>query len=172
MKGISGVVLFRPTMSRIICKQQIDRALTSGDGAAPLILDVVNNFEGLYSISASQKEMEQAIAYMRQNGEEERFKVEEQVHDCAKLFEQIQNSLSTPWSHYFREAKKFYKENNHLNVPKNYDTSEGLHLDQRICTQRVLYRNSHYCLTQANPVIGIHRHAVGAPQRHPLDAGL
>lgn len=153
VKGISGVILFRPTMSPIIYKQQIGRALTSGDSATPLILDVVNNFEGLQSISAIQKEMEAAVGYLRQNGESEsivteRFEVEEQVHDCAKLFEQLENSLSTPWSHYFHEAERFYTENNHLNVPKNYDTPEGLHLGQWLCTQRVLYRNSRYRLTQ------------------------
>ena len=47
VEGISGVILFRPTISPIIYKQQIGRALTAGDTAAPLILDVVNNFEGL-----------------------------------------------------------------------------------------------------------------------------
>jgi len=43
VKGISGVILFRPTVSPIIYKQQIGRALTAGTTAAPLILDVVNN---------------------------------------------------------------------------------------------------------------------------------
>ena len=55
--GISGVILFRPTVSPIIYKQQIGRALTAGDSATPLILDVVNNFEGLSSISGLQDEM-------------------------------------------------------------------------------------------------------------------
>ena len=42
VEGISGVILFRPTISPIIYKQQIDRTLTAGDNATPLILDVVN----------------------------------------------------------------------------------------------------------------------------------
>lgn len=46
VEGISGVILFRPTISPIIYKQQIGRALTAGDSATPLILDVVNNFQG------------------------------------------------------------------------------------------------------------------------------
>ena len=46
VEGISGVILFRPTISPIIYKQQIGRALTAGDNTTPLILDVVNNFEG------------------------------------------------------------------------------------------------------------------------------
>lgn len=49
VEGISGVILFRPTISPIIYKQQIGRALTAGENSTPLILDVVNNFEGLCS---------------------------------------------------------------------------------------------------------------------------
>lgn len=153
VKGISGVVLFRPTLSPIVYKQQIGRALTSGDSATPLILDVVNNFEGLYSISAIRKEMDIATQILRERGEGykiqvERFTVEEQVHDCAELFEKLQESLSVPWNHYFLAAKKFFHTHGHLNVPKNYDTPEGLRLGQWLCTQRTLYRNSRYRLSQ------------------------
>ena len=55
VEGISGVILFRPTVSPIIYKQQIGRALTAGTTTVSLILDVVNNFEGLSSISGLQK---------------------------------------------------------------------------------------------------------------------
>ena len=41
VEGISGVILFRPTISPVVYKQQIGRALTAGDTAIPLILDVV-----------------------------------------------------------------------------------------------------------------------------------
>ena len=61
VEGISGVILFRPTISPIIYKQQIGRALTAGDSTTPLILDVVNNFEGLSSISGLQNEMQEAV---------------------------------------------------------------------------------------------------------------
>lgn len=45
VEGISGVILFRPTISPIIYKQQIGRALTAGDtvGAADLPAVVVGN---------------------------------------------------------------------------------------------------------------------------------
>ncbi|MDY4509076.1 MAG: Helicase associated domain protein [Candidatus Faecousia sp.] len=153
VKGISGVILFRPTLSPIVYKQQIGRALTSGDSATPLILDVVNNFEGLYSISAIQKEMDAAILLMRENGEGnqivvDRFTVEEQVHDCAELFRKLQDSLSAPWDHYFHAARQYSLTNGNLDVPKNYDTPEGLHLGQWLCTQRALYRNERSRLTQ------------------------
>ena len=120
VEGISGVILFRPTISPIIYKQQIGRALTAGDNTTPLILDVVNNFEGLTSISSLQSEMQEAVHRLYANGEgdkivTERFEVIEQVHDCRVLFEQLQASLSSSWEHYFSEASIYYAEHGNLN---------------------------------------------------------
>ena len=141
VEGISGVILFRPTISPIIYKQQIGRALTAGDTAAPLILDVVNNFEGLTSISGLQSEMQEAVHRLYANGEgdkivTERFEVIEQVHDCRVLFEQLQASLSSSWEHYFSEASIYYAEHGNLNVPKLYTTPGGLSLGVWLVTQR------------------------------------
>ena len=141
VEGISGVILFRPTISPIIYKQQIGRALTAGNTAAPLILDVVNNFEGLTSISGLQNEMQKAVHRLYANGEgdkivTERFEVIEQVHDCRVLFEQLQASLSSGWEHYFSEASIYYAEHGNLNVPKLYTTPGGLSLGVWLVTQR------------------------------------
>ena len=141
VEGISGVILFRPTISPIIYKQQIGRALTAGDTATPLILDVVNNFEGLTSISGLQSEMQEAVHRLYANGEgdkivTERFEVIEQVHDCRVLFEQLQASLSSSWEHYFSEASIYYVEHGNLNVPKLYTTPGGLSLGVWLVTQR------------------------------------
>ena len=141
VEGISGVILFRPTISPIIYKQQIGRALTAGDNTTPLILDVVNNFEGLTSISGLQSEMQEAVHRLYANGEgdkivTERFEVIEQVHDCRVLFEQLQASLSSGWEHYFSEASIYYAEHGDLNVPKLYTTPGGLSLGVWLITQR------------------------------------
>ena len=141
VEGISGVILFRPTISPIIYKQQIGRALTAGDNTTPLILDVVNNFEGLTSISGLQSEMQEAVHRLYANGEgdkivTERFEVIEQVHDCRVLFEQLQASLSSGWEHYFSEASIYYAEHGNLNVPKLYTTPGGLSLGVWLVTQR------------------------------------
>ena len=141
VEGISGVILFRPTISPIIYKQQIGRALTAGNTEAPLILDVVNNFEGLTSISGLQSEMQEAVHRLYVNGEgdkivTERFEVIEQVHDCRVLFEQLQASLSSGWEHYFSEASIYYAEHGDLNIPKRYTTPAGLSLGTWLITQR------------------------------------
>ena len=141
VEGISGVILFRPTVSPIIYKQQIGRALTAGATAAPLILDVVNNFEGLSSISGLQKEMTAAVQRFYANGEgdkivTERFEVIEQVHDCRILFERLENSLSSTWDHYFAAASTYYAEHGNLKVPLRYKTPGGLSLGDWVQTQR------------------------------------
>lgn len=139
--GISGVILFRPTISPIIYKQQIGRALTAGSSETPLILDVVNNFEGLSSISGLQDEMKEAVQRLYANGEAdkiitERFEIIEQVHDCHVLFERLQASLSSSWEHYFSEASRYYAEHGDLNIPKLYTTPDGLSLGVWLTTQR------------------------------------
>ena len=141
VEGISGVILFRPTISPTIYKQQIGRALTAGENSTPLILDVVNNFEGLCSIAGLQGEMQEAVYRLNANGEgnkivTERFEVVEQVHDCRVLFEQLQASLSSGWDHYFSEASIYYAEHGDLNIPKRYTTPAGLSLGEWLTTQR------------------------------------
>ena len=146
VEGISGVILFRPTISPIIYKQQIGRALTAGDNTTPLILDVVNNFEGLTSISGLQSEMQEAVHRLYANGESckivtERFEVIEQVHDCRVLFEQLQASLSSGWEHYFSEASIYYAEHGNLNVPADYVSPCGYNLGNWVKRQRNTRQN-------------------------------
>ena len=143
VEGISGVILFRPTVSPIIYKQQIGRALTAGDSKTPLILDIVNNFSGLSSIAGIQNEMNEAAHRLFANGEAdkivtERFEIVEQVHDCRILFEQLQASLSSTWDHYFSEASIYYAEHGDLRVPVEYSTPAGLNLGSWVQLQRLV----------------------------------
>ena len=74
---IDGVILFRLTSSPILYKQQIGRALTTGAGEQPLILDVVNNFDSLSSIGTIRVEMEDAVRKLRCAGEEKQIHIEQ-----------------------------------------------------------------------------------------------
>ncbi len=143
VKGISGVVLFRPTVSPIIYKQQIGRALTAGDSTTPLIIDVVNNFEGLCSIDSIKEEMELVIQQYRLEGRgneivTDRFEVIEQVQNCRELFERLERSLSSSWEQYFQAASIFAAEHGHLQIPAGYRTKDGLHLGEWLVTQRAI----------------------------------
>ncbi|MGN0972312.1 MAG: DEAD/DEAH box helicase, partial [Aristaeellaceae bacterium] len=127
VEGISGVILFRPTVSPIIYKQQIGRALTAGGSRTPLILDVVNNVEGLYSIDSIGQEMLEAAFRLRSEGQEElivreRFRIIDQVKDCRKLFEQLEGSLHIGWEEYYQAAKCYREEHGDLLIPRRYVT--------------------------------------------------
>ena len=148
VEGVSGVILFRPTVSPIIYKQQIGRALTAGTTSTPLILDVVNNFEGLSSISGLREEIQAAVHRLYQNGEGDRivadqFEVIDQMRDCRLLFEQLESSLSSSWDHYFAQARIYYAEHGDLRVPLRYKTPGGLSLGDWVQTQRRLHRGKY-----------------------------
>ena len=145
VKGISGVILFRPTVSPTIYKQQIGRALTAGEEKSPLIIDVVNNAESLCSIDVLKKEMAEAVCQLRREGQDEEivtetFTIEEQVEDCRKLFRQLEGSLSSGWEQYFQAAKTYSKEHGHtlLEMPRHYVSPEGLSVGNWIQTQKLV----------------------------------
>ena len=68
VEDVSGVVLLRPTVSPVVYKQQIGRALSASKHKEPVIFDVVNNIENLYSIDAITEEMNEAV-YLFRNGD-------------------------------------------------------------------------------------------------------
>lgn len=144
LNGISGVILFRPTVSPIIYKQQIGRALTSGKREKPLIIDVVNNLENLSSIGTIRSEMKRAVSRLRLDGKEhliqtEAFSVIEQAKDCAEQFKQLENCLNCTWDAYYEQAVQYYGVHGNLRVPKRYVTEEGIQLGAWIATQRAVY---------------------------------
>lgn len=143
--GLSGVILFRPTVSPIIYKQQIGRALTSGEGRAPLIIDVVNNFEGLNSMGILQCEMRDAVEHLRRNGQAEqivfeRFEVDEQNQECAALFRKLESNLAAVWDQYYVSACRYYEQHGDLMVPKRYVDEDGLCLGNWVQRQRMIYK--------------------------------
>ena len=144
---IDGVLLFRPTVSPIIYKQQIGRALAAGKKKTPVIFDIVNNFENLYSIGTIQDEINLAVSYYRDLGEGERivtesFDIIDETRDSKRLFDILESNLSSTWETYFRAAKAYYNEHGDLQVPKRYITKEGLTLGVWLQTQRRVKRGT------------------------------
>lgn len=138
---IDGVILLRPTISPIIYKQQIGRALSASSKSNAVIFDIVNNFENLYSISAIQEEMQAAINYYRDLGEvdaiiNERFRIIDEVRDCKALFDSLNDTLEASWDIMYGYAKAYFETHGNLNVPKRYKTPDGYSLGNWIMTQR------------------------------------
>ena len=141
LDDISGVILFRPTVSPIIYKQQIGRALSANKNKIPVIFDIVNNIENLYSIDSIKEEMEAAITYYRYNNESdkivtENFQIIDEVKDCLKLFNDLEKTLSATWDYMYDEAKQFYLEHGSLTIPRTYSEHFGASLASWLTIQR------------------------------------
>ena len=138
---ISGVILLRPTVSPIIYKQQIGRALSAGQAGGSVIFDIVLNIENLYSIGAVEEEMQLATTYYRSLGLDseivnEHFRVIDEVRDCVELFEKLNDTLTASWDLMYAEAKQYRAENGDLNVPRRYVTATGYALGNWLNNQR------------------------------------
>ena len=88
--------------------------------------------------------MEIAIAYYRSLGLDdeivtEQFKVIDEVRDCIALFDKLNDTLTASWDLMFEHAKKYYRENGDLDVPKRYVTPDGFTLGTWINTQRMVH---------------------------------
>ena len=149
VEGVSGVILLRPTISPIVYKQQIGRALSASGKKEPIIFDIVNNFENLYSISAVEEEMNVAMTYYRSSGQDrliinDRFEVIDEIRNCKDIFGQLEETLSTPWDVMYLYAKRYFENNGDLEVPRRYKTEEGYALGNWITTQRKVYNGTIY----------------------------
>ncbi|OUO90132.1 Helicase associated domain protein [Cloacibacillus sp. An23] len=148
--GVSGVILLRPTISPIVYKQQIGRALSSGKGhrdndgnSVPVIIDIVNNIENLYSISAVQEEMNTAINYYRGTGQEDKiinetFTITDETRDSRQLFCELEETLSASWDSMYKLAKAYYEKHHNLDIERRYVTPEGYALGSWLNTQKLV----------------------------------
>lgn len=138
---ISGVILLRPTISPIIYKQQIGRALSASKAKEPIIFDIVNNFENLSSIAVVQEEMQVAVNYYRKKDNataivNEQFSIQSEMTDCMKLFHQLRETLTVSWDRMYTVAEEYYRSHGHLSPTNNYKTADGYSLGAWLATQR------------------------------------
>lgn len=145
VEDISGVILLRPTVSPIVYKQQIGRALAAGKNESAVIFDIVLNIDNLYCIDAIEEEMQIATSYYRFLGDDteivnEHFKVTDEVKDCREIFDRLNDTLGASWDLMYKSAEKYYREYGNIDVPKRYVTSEGYTLGSWIATQRLVYQ--------------------------------
>lgn len=141
---LDGVILFRPTESPIIYKQQIGRALSASGKHTPVIFDLVNNVDHLYAISALRAEMEEVISYYRNHHREKDivhsdFQVIDEVREYKELFDQLEATLTASWDMMYAEAAAFYRANGHLDIPRRFRTEANLALGNWLNAQKRRY---------------------------------
>ena len=149
VEKIDGVILFRPTVSPIIYKQQIGRALSASRDKEPVIFDIVNNIDNLYSIGAIEQEMQIAMSYYRfldldKEIVNDHFKIIDEVQNVRQIFDRLNDTLTASWDMMYGYAKQYYTEHGNLEVPRRYKTEEGYSLGHWIFTQRSVYRGEIY----------------------------
>ncbi|MEE5994802.1 MAG: Helicase associated domain protein, partial [Oscillospiraceae bacterium] len=149
VENISGVILLRPTVSPIIYKQQIGRALSASKSGVPVIFDIVNNIQNLYSIDSVREEMRDALHYFHEFERDdeivnETFEIIDEVQDCLKLFHKLEETLTASWDIMFMEAEKYYREHGNLNLSGTYITENGYHLGLWVTVQRRNYHAHQY----------------------------
>lgn len=147
VKDIDGVILFRPTVSPIIYRQQIGRAMSASSSKNPIIFDIVNNFEAIHSIDGIQEEIDIAVNYYHMMGmdneiEVEDFQIYDEVRDFIDIFEKMDESLSASWDLMYSVAKDYYLKHGDLEVPKAYQSEEGYNLGLWVSTQRRVYNHT------------------------------
>lgn len=149
VEKVDGVILFRPTVSPIIYKQQIGRALSASKDKDPIIFDVVNNIENLYSIGTIEQEMQVTINYYRSLGLDrnivnERFRIIDDLQNARTIFDQLNDTLTASWDLMYEQAKAYYEAHGNLEVERRYKTNEGYSLGHWIFTQRKVYKGEQY----------------------------
>ena len=141
---VSGVILMRPTVSPIVFKQQIGRALSTSTTNLPVIFDIVNNIENLYSIDSIKEEMQAAVTYYRAHAGEgeivnDSFEIIDKVEDCKALFEKLEETLSASWDMMYEKLVKYYKTYGNVDVPFDYMTDDFCSLGVWVTRQRRIY---------------------------------
>ena len=144
IEDISGVILLRPTISPIIYKQQIGRALSASKSREPVIFDVVNNIENLYSIDAVREEMQAAITYYHYTGENRMvvnnsFTILDEAADYKRLFDMLEGTLTAGWDLMYESACEYYRNHGDLMIPAKYITEDGYALGNWLNIQRKAY---------------------------------
>ncbi|MCD7812946.1 MAG: Helicase associated domain protein [Lachnospiraceae bacterium] len=141
VEGISGVILLRPTVSPIIYKQQIGRALSANKSNDAIVFDIVQNLNCLESIGLVEGEMQLVTSYYRSLGEDSRivnehFRIIDEVKNCREIFNKLNDTLSASWDLMFGLAKAYYEEHGNLEMSSSYATEDSYPLGLWVATQR------------------------------------
>ena len=152
VESISGVILFRPTISPIIYKQQIQRlddigmvwgnrreiAWQHGFEVAKKYHDTYGNLmvPGKYT-DPDGYPLGQWIIKTRQQKLNGRLK-EERIAQLDEIG-MVWNIFDAKWEKAYALAAAYYEENGNLNIPRSYVTAAGERLGQWVASQQWAY---------------------------------
>ena len=153
VEGVDGVVLLRPTISPIIYKQQIGRALATDAEGSPLIFDLVNNFDSLFNIRELEKEFQSKKKELTAAGEYvtyDEFHIIDELQDSRLLFATLIRNLESGWDIYYQHLVQYRELYGTVKLPRRYITKDGLQLGKWLNRQRSNYRAGKLPVEQAS----------------------
>ena len=152
VEGISGVILFRPTISPIIYKQQIERLDSIGmvwgnrkEIAWQHGFEVAKKYHDTYgNLMVARKYVDpdgyplgQWILKTRQQKLNGRLK-EERIAQLDEIG-MVWSVFDAKWEKAYALAAAYYEENGNLNIPRSYVTAAGERLGQWVASQQWAY---------------------------------
>lgn len=145
---VDGVILLRPTSSNVIYYQQIGRCIRADTNKRPVILDLVNNMNG---IKIPLRDGINKCLEVRKNGgypecsndiEIDNYSIIDCLHETASVFSEIENDLilnNRPWT----------KEEDEILI-RHY-ISDGIDF----CLEKLTNRTKKACMYRATTVLNI-----------------
>lgn len=138
---LNGIIMSRSVTSPSVYRQQLSFALASCKNGTPVIFDIINNFENLYSIGELKQEMACAAEKYRSLGENgkiinDKFEVVGTDKECIRIFDKLRGLPAAAWDEMYGYALEYYSEYGDLEVPENYKIKNGVSLRSWLYTQR------------------------------------
>lgn len=147
LEDISGVILLRPTISKIIFSQQIGRAIQTGNNKQPLIFDFVNNSDSVggssffNDLKETYFKLKETTEFTGENFDLDDFMIYDEVKDVLDLFMDFDDKLINDWDYMYEILKKYKFEFGNCDVPRRLHY-KNVYLGNWVATQRKLYKNN------------------------------
>ena len=119
---VGAVILLRPTESPNIFYQQIGRCIEVGKDHAPVIFDLVNNFQNIRSndllaeLEEAREVEVQRRAELGLTDDTPTIQIKELARPIEEVFEDIRNRIGS-WEVMFESLCEFKERHGHCNVP-------------------------------------------------------
>lgn len=147
ISDVGAVILLRPTESPRIFYQQIGRCIQVNVENAPIIFDLVNNFQNLRADDFLEdlEEAREAEKERRADLGLEEYSPEIFIMDETKEILEVCESISKqllPWDVMFKHLCDYSEREDHARVPASYITEDGFNLGQWVWLQRKVYKRN------------------------------
>ena len=143
---VGSVILLRPTKSPRIFYQQIGRCMQVNVESAPIIFDLVNNFQSIRANDFLENLNEARDAERKRRADfaledyTPEIHITDETKDILEVFEEISERLSA-WEIMFQHLVEYSENNGTSRVPQSFKTKEGFALGLWVTTQRYAYNN-------------------------------